>query len=361
MLDRLVPYAQRLKLTGGEPTLHPGFFDIVADVERRHLDFTLFTNGRWADPARMVNFLKGCSHLTGLLVSLHGATPLAHEAFTGVPSSFEETLENVRLAIAHDIPVAFSTVLTKFNADELPAVVSLAEQVRVSTVIFNRYLGEPIPGLTLDNEGLAQAVSHIERLQQAGLPVKYGNCVPQCFTPNSSRGCLAGVAYCTVDPWGNLRPCTLSSLRAGNLLVQPLHELWHSPTMEKFRASIPTACHQCNAFAVCHGGCKALALEMGIEADPLARPGIPLTLPSPDPITLNPAWRPTLHCKIQPEAWGLVLLYGNQLLPVQTEAQPVLDAFDGNKTVAELHDQFGYAALSLMGALLRYNMLTFAL
>lgn len=359
VLDRIAPHAQRLKLTGGEPTLHPDFRAIVADIEARALDFTLFTNARWVDSAALVQFLGDCTHLTGLLVSLHGATAAAHERFTGAPGSFAETLTNVELALAHGIPIAFSTVLTARNAGELASIVALAERLGVRTTIFNRYMGAPIAGLTLDEAGSVQAVAEVEALRQAGKPVKYGNCIPQCFTPNNSQGCLAGVAYCAIDPWGNLRPCTLSCLRAGNLLTQPLAELWHAPVMERFRESIPAACHHCKAFATCHGGCRALALEMALPADPLAHPGAPVEILPSEPIRLSPDWRPTAHYEIRPEAWGLVLLQGNQLLPLHPDARQLLQALDGQQTVAELHAQFGPPMLALLGALMRHHMLTF--
>lgn len=361
ILAAIAPHAQRLKLTGGEPTLHPDFEPIVAAIEGHGVDFTLFTNGRWQYPLELLAFLQRCEHLTGLLVSLHGATAAAHEAFSGVAGTFAETLANVQRAVAAGIPVAFSVVLTTHNLNELPALVTLAEQYGVRTVVFNRYLGAPIPALTLTDTELRQAVAEIETLRRAGHPVKYGNCIPQCFTSNGSRGCLAGVAYCAIDPWGNLRPCTLSSWRAGNLLAAPLEVLWQGPVMERFRAAIPAACHECAAFALCHGGCRALALELGVAADPLAQPGIAVTLPAPEAVTLNPVWRPIARYTLRPQPWGLVLLHGNQLLPLRQEAQPLLDALDGQSTVAELHAQFGPPALTLMGALLQHHMLTFDL
>lgn len=361
ILNRIAPHAQRLKITGGEPTLHPDFSSIITDIDQRGIDFTLFTNARWHDPAGLLTFLKKQSHLTGLLVSLHGAVAASHEAFTGVTGSFEETLVNVRAATQESIPVALSTVLTRCNAGELSELTSLAERVRARTLIVNRYMGAPISGLTLNDEDLLTVVAQIERLRAAGRPVKYGNCVPHCFTPNSSVGCMAGIAYCAIDPWGNLRPCTLSSLRAGNVLENRLEDLWQSPVMETFRSSIPSGCHRCPAFSVCHGGCKALALEMERTADPLAHVGDPVTLPPVESVILDPAWRPRTEFKIRTEFWGLVLMYGNQLLPVRHEARPLLNALNGERSIADLRSDFGEPALSLIGALYQRSMITFSL
>ena len=47
-LSGLTSRAHVLKLTGGEPTLHPDFLEIIHAVEETGIPFTLFTNARCA-------------------------------------------------------------------------------------------------------------------------------------------------------------------------------------------------------------------------------------------------------------------------------------------------------------------------
>ncbi|NIN93756.1 MAG: radical SAM protein, partial [Anaerolineae bacterium] len=74
ILDCIKPHAHRVKLTGGEPTLSPHFEGIVTHLRELDISFSLFTNGCWTDPERLVAFLKTIPQLRGLLISLHGAT-----------------------------------------------------------------------------------------------------------------------------------------------------------------------------------------------------------------------------------------------------------------------------------------------
>ena len=56
LIARLARHAHHLKLTGGEPTLHPDFPSIVRAIEERDLSFALFSNGRWPDPGATIRF-----------------------------------------------------------------------------------------------------------------------------------------------------------------------------------------------------------------------------------------------------------------------------------------------------------------
>jgi hypothetical protein len=73
ILDRLAPHAHRFKLTGGEPTLYPGFEAVVDHIRGLGTSLTVFTNGRWISPASLLDTLARTPNLTGLLISLHGA------------------------------------------------------------------------------------------------------------------------------------------------------------------------------------------------------------------------------------------------------------------------------------------------
>ncbi|NIN93755.1 MAG: SPASM domain-containing protein, partial [Anaerolineae bacterium] len=149
-----------------------------------------------------------------------------------------------------------------------------AHDLGADHVAFNRYLGPKDPAIEPTDEQLRQAVLQIEALRQEGARVKFGNCIPQCFVESSSTGCLSGVAYCTIDPWGNMRPCNHSPLKCGNLLEQSVEEAWQSAEMQRWRGMIPAECHLCAEFPQCHGGCRAMAIELDLEKDPLA--GVPL-------------------------------------------------------------------------------------
>jgi MoaA/NifB/PqqE/SkfB family radical SAM enzyme len=131
LLSPFISEAAQIHLTGGEPTLHPEFFRIFEEVTSHDAWVTVFTNGRWKDPEQFVKRIHGRRHFSGLLISFHGAKATSHEAFSGVPGSFDETVANIRLAVENGLTVALSTVITRYPWNELEAVVELGQELGV--------------------------------------------------------------------------------------------------------------------------------------------------------------------------------------------------------------------------------------
>jgi radical SAM protein with 4Fe4S-binding SPASM domain len=347
-----------LSITGGEPTLHPEFPETVKLINSFQIPFVIFTNARWRYPTDTINLLKSLRQFKGLLVSLHGANAASHESFTNVLGSWEETVTNIRLAVEAGIPVTTSTVLTRQNWMEISAIIEFSAGLGANHAVFNRYIGKPVDDIALSAPELAQAMETIETLRHRGAKVKFGNCTPRCFYPSSSTGCLSGVTYCTIDPWGNVRPCNHAPLICGNLLEQPIEEIWHSETMETWRYMVPEQCHECLEFSKCHGGCRALAMLIGSEKDPLVGNPV-LTKPqeAPAELVLYEGVRPLGRFAMRSEPFGYVLIQGNRVAPVSHEAKAVLDVLDGQTTLAQIQDDFGDDGLSFVGSLIRQGFI----
>jgi len=285
ILNRIAPSISWLKITGGEPTLHPEFEEIIKHIAALGIPFTLFTNARWLEPKRLVRFLLGIPQLDGLLISLHGAKAQSHEAFTCTPGSFNETVANIQLATAAGLKVTISTVLTRYSCSEVEEIIALSQDIGADHVAFQRFIGPVLPKIEPEEPELLRAIRAIEDIAngESGTSsnehgakgnsklVRFGTPIPHCLVPNSSHGCLAGIAYVTIDPWGNLRPCNHAPLVCGNLLEQSLEEIWHSATMGVWQKMIPEECTRCKEFEICRGGCRAIALLRGLRRDQLTR------------------------------------------------------------------------------------------
>lgn len=117
-----------IRLSGGEPTLSPHLPAVIASVAQRGLSPVLVTNGRaLAKPGRVAH-LVGLG-LAGVRVSLHGATPAVHDALVGVPGAFRQTLTALAHTAATRARRTISFVLTRSNAEELPALLELMKRV----------------------------------------------------------------------------------------------------------------------------------------------------------------------------------------------------------------------------------------
>jgi len=118
-----------LDLDGGEPTLHPGLFEIVAKARQLgYHPITVTTNGRrlaYGDFAKRL--VKSGVQL--ILFSIHGHDAGTHEAVTLAPGSYRETLTGLKNVLAlreEGVSVGVNTTLSSLN---LHALEQLAEQM----------------------------------------------------------------------------------------------------------------------------------------------------------------------------------------------------------------------------------------
>ncbi len=260
IIDKLAPQVSRVSLTGGEPTLYKYFDQFTALLDEYGLNFTLFTNARWPQPQALVEQLSHTKNLNSLLISLHGQDTASHEAFTLIPGSFAETIENIKLATAANIPVTLSTIITRQSYAQNQAIYQLGQELGVQKVVFNRYVGTPTEDCAPTPAQLKQALVDIEQLRLNGAAVKLSVTVPQCFHPSSATGCGAGDSFLTVDPWGNLKPCNHTPMILGNLRYDTLETIQASEQLNYWRNLTPAGCHSCAAMSICGGGCRAEAM-----------------------------------------------------------------------------------------------------
>lgn len=357
------PHARTLKITGGEPTLHPEFAKILNSIDQIGIPYTIFTNGRWKKPVEIIGLLKGIKHLGGLLVSLHGPNATVHEAFTGVAGSFDQTCSSIQFATKSGLRVHTSTVLNSYNLHLLYETVILARSLNAKRAVFNRFLGTPNSPYQPTQPMLKKAIETIDALRATYPPkngvefgVRYGNCIPQCFKPSGSSGCWAGVAYCTIDPWGNVRPCNHSPTVVGNIFEKSIREIWECDAMQEWRSLLNNSCYTCGAFEKCHGGCPALS-----EIDPSGRDPLICSPTKTQPdiqVELYEHAKTTLNGDILPTNIGYALVRNISIFPITEEAKPIMNDLIKSRSLAELKSVYGQDGLNFVGALVVRGFVT---
>lgn len=113
-----------LTLTGGEPAIHPDFFQLLSYFRRRlpGVPITLLSNGRrFARRAFCSRFLKIAGAPFCVAVPLHGPGAALHDAITGVPGSFAQTVAGLSnlFALRDGQQVEVRLVLHGLNIAEL--------------------------------------------------------------------------------------------------------------------------------------------------------------------------------------------------------------------------------------------------
>lgn len=117
-------------LTGGEPTLHPDFFRLLAYFRRRlpGTGITLLSNGRrFADAAFARRFLKVGAPPFSVAVPVHAASPALHDKIAGVKGAFAQTLAGLEnlLAGGGGMGIEIRLVLHRLNIKALPGILEL--------------------------------------------------------------------------------------------------------------------------------------------------------------------------------------------------------------------------------------------
>ncbi len=115
---------KRVVLSGGEPTIHPNFLEIIRyskNIGFEHIQ--CISNGRmFAYP----NFLNEAlqSGLTEITFSFHGECASLHDKLTGVNGAFEQAISGLRHAKTHkNLIVSVDVVLNKMNIKRLTEII----------------------------------------------------------------------------------------------------------------------------------------------------------------------------------------------------------------------------------------------
>ncbi len=112
--------ARRLILSGGEATIHPDFLDLIAHGKRvGYTHVQTITNGRMLAYPDLVRraITAGLDEVT---FSLHGHTAALHDALTGVPGSYDQTVAGIRNAVAsRALIVSGDVVINRVNVPHL--------------------------------------------------------------------------------------------------------------------------------------------------------------------------------------------------------------------------------------------------
>ena len=113
----------RLILSGGEPSIHPSYLDLLRLGQKLgYRKIQTITNGRMFAYPR---FLRACldAGLSEITFSIHGHDAELHDRLVGVPGAFEQALAGLRAALADGRPVVNVDVcLNRQNIRELPKI-----------------------------------------------------------------------------------------------------------------------------------------------------------------------------------------------------------------------------------------------
>jgi len=134
VIDDLADYGvPAVLLSGGEPMLHPNFFDLAGYAVARGLRITVSTNGTRID-SHAASRLKDLG-VTYVGISLDGIGE-CHDTFRGKPGAFQKAVDAFRHCRGAGQKVGLRLTLTRQTADQLPEILKFIEKEDIPRVCF---------------------------------------------------------------------------------------------------------------------------------------------------------------------------------------------------------------------------------
>lgn len=117
----------QLSFTGGEPTLHPKFSEIMRVLAENNLKLTMVTNG-WNFLDFYQNIKPYLTHIRRLDFSLDGATAEVHD-LNRTKGSYQRVVQATSICKYKGIPFGLRTAITKRNMHQLEEMALLAAKL----------------------------------------------------------------------------------------------------------------------------------------------------------------------------------------------------------------------------------------
>ncbi len=251
--------------TGGEPLLRDDLESLIAYASGRHLRVNLITNGTLANPERARSLYR--AGLRTAQVSLESPDPAIHDSLCGAPGSHAGTLAGIEALADAGIRVQTNSTITLPNRESLFSMPAYLRDLGVLRFSMNLYIpaanAARAPELFVPYTETGVFVDEIrKRAHAAGLTFYWYSPTPLCIYNPVARGlgnksCAAADGLLSVDPAGNILPCSSYPESLGNLLEEDFAGLWFSERASYFKHKryAPESCLRCGSFTACQAAC----------------------------------------------------------------------------------------------------------
>jgi SynChlorMet cassette radical SAM/SPASM protein ScmF len=278
ILDQAIPLGLAgVKLTGGEPLLHPGISEIIEVVREKGVGLNVETNGTLLTPG-LAKAIAACKS-SFVAVSLDGLRD-EHEWMRGIKDCFDGAVNGIKALVDAGVRCQVIMTLTRRNYHQMEDVLELAESLKCGSVKFN-VMQPTARGRGLYDNGEALTIEELvdlgkwveeELTPRPGPRVFFDH--PMAFRPLGKlfRSDGGGCACCHILQLigvladGSYSVCGIGKhipeLVYGNASTDRLDDVWwYSPVIREMREGLPGridgVCRDCAMKKLCKGSCIA--------------------------------------------------------------------------------------------------------
>jgi SynChlorMet cassette radical SAM/SPASM protein ScmF len=265
-----------VKLTGGEPLLHPDIDRLLDIVRREEIGLVIESNGILLTRERVK--LIALAKNAFVSISLDGADAQTHEWVRGVSGAFQGATNAVKMLAEAGLRPQVIFSLMRRNAEQVEAVIRLAEELGAASVKFNviqpmaRGEGMHERNETLSIDELMALGRHVDGVLSKRTAMRLHFGYPHAFQSLSriASGSASGVCgikgILGVLADGTYALCgvgrTVPELVFGTVGKDALATIWEThPTIVAIREGLPLRmggiCGRCLMKNRCLGSCVA--------------------------------------------------------------------------------------------------------
>lgn len=240
-LDAIQGY--KVLISGGEPLLHPQFFDLLESIGPVKLRRILLSNGVLINES-VARRLKGL--IQEVQISIDGTN--SHNEFRANPRAFEKAINAIKTLRKEDIDVSVATMIHAKNIEELSEIEKILRDLEVKAWALD------VPSRAGEFKNSPELYPTIE---EAGNALKnYGWGAP--FEETSSTY-ACGSHLCALMPNGDVSKCGFfTDSPVGNLNQMSLADCWNLIRVNFIwrQQDLECANLNCPYLADCKGGCR---------------------------------------------------------------------------------------------------------
>ncbi len=265
-----------VKLTGGEPLIHPDIEKILDYIYENELHLTIETNGVKCTPEIVSKIIKTKHPFVS--ISLDGSDAATHEWVRGVDGCFDAAIQGAKNLINAGLRPQFIMSIMKHNVEQMESVVRLAEEIGAESVKFNIVTptarGEQMheAGETIPIEQLIKLGSWVENelASNSKIRIVYSHTpafrpLSKTFSKGNGRCGIFGIIG--VLGTGKYALCgigeTVPELCFGHASKDKLVDIWNNnQILNDIRKNLPVnlkgICQDCIMKNTCLGSCIAM-------------------------------------------------------------------------------------------------------
>ena len=265
-----------VKLTGGEPLIHPQIEEILEYVQEEGVRLIIETNGVRCTPDLVERILK-CKNVF-VSVSLDGVDAETHEWVRGVEGCFDQAMEGIRNLVRAGYRPQIIMSVMRHNRHQIEPLVRMAEKEGANSVKLNivnpTSRGEAMhnSGDTLSMKELIEVGEWVEKVLIPSSKIKVTHSHPSAFKSLSSIyekdlcrcnifgiiGVLANGKYALCGIGQNV-----PELIFGDAKKDKLSDVWNNNAiLNEIKEGLPKKlkgiCGKCLVKGACLGSCIAM-------------------------------------------------------------------------------------------------------